>query len=387
MTVFKTFLKVLNKFKGTVILYTVILVGISAFNMQNSNNNVDFTETKPNILIINKDKSNIITDSLVKYLSDNCDLNSQLPGDIEENDNAIKDALFYRDISYIIYIPENYGKDFMNGLNPEIEIKQTGDYESTLAEMILSNYINTSNSYREIYTTDTDIASHTLGTLNNEVNVSMTSVINTSDMNRAVFYFNFLNYSILAGCVYVICLVLCSFRSEQIKKRTIISSMNYKKYNRILLLSNSLFAVVLWIFYMILGYLLVGDILLTNHGLLLILNSFIFNICAITLAFLVANLLNNKNAINGIINVVALGTSFLCGAFVPAMYLPSSVLTLSHIFPSYYYINSNDYIKTIELFNYDAIKPIIINSIAIILFSIAFIILANIISKHKRKIG
>ena len=33
----------------------------------------------------------------------------------------------------------------------------------------------------------------------------------------------------------------------------------------------------------------------------------------------------NKNAINGIINVVALGSSFLCGTFVPVEFLPNRV--------------------------------------------------------------
>ena len=35
------------------------------------------------------------------------------------------------------------------------------------------------------------------------------------------FYYNFANYSILAGCVYVICLILSSFKAENIENNTI----------------------------------------------------------------------------------------------------------------------------------------------------------------------
>ncbi len=64
----------------------------------------------------------------------------------------------------------------------------------------------------------------------------------------------------------------------------------------------------------------------TVHGIILMVNSFVFSICALTIAILIANLVNNKNAINGIVNVVALGSSFLCGAFVPIEWLPDTVL-------------------------------------------------------------
>ena len=41
MTVFKAFLKVLNKCKVPIILYTVLLIGFGGFNMQTSDNSTD----------------------------------------------------------------------------------------------------------------------------------------------------------------------------------------------------------------------------------------------------------------------------------------------------------------------------------------------------------
>ena len=105
--------------------------------------------------------------------------------------------------------------------------------------------------------------------------------------------------------------------------------------------------------------------------------------CALTIAFLIATIINNKNAINGIVNVIALGSSFLCGAFVPVEWLPKSVLTIAHMIPTYWYIQTNELMKTIEEFNIETLMPVFINMGVIILFSISFIILTNIFSKKK----
>lgn len=382
MTVFKTFLKIVNQCKGMIILYTVILIAFAGFNLKTSENSTNFVATKPSILIINNDKNEGITKSLIEYIERNSEIKQ-----IENNADTINDALFYRDISYIINIPQNYRQDFLNGKNPQIEVKSTGDYESSLAEMLLTRYIKVANTYKESINNEDELIRKVNETISKETKTEITSKLDTTGLDKAAYYYNFLNYSILAGCVYVICLILSSFREEKIQKRTIVSSMNYKKLNRQLLISNGILAIILWIFYVVLSFILVGNIMFTAHGLMFILNSFVFSLCSITVAFLIANLISNKNAINGIINVVALGSSFLCGAFVPVQWIPDSVLKIAHILPSYWYINTNETIKTLEIINFQNLKPVIVNMGIVLIFSAIFIIASNIISKKKRKIA
>lgn len=382
MTVFKTFLKVLNKCKMPIILYTVILVLFGGFNMQTSENSTNFVASKPDILIINKDTEEGITKNLIKYIKENSSIK-----EIENNEEAINDALFYRDVNYVIYIPENYREKFLNGENPEIQIKSTGDYQSSLAKMMLERYIKIANIYKNNIENEEDLIDKINETLSKQAEIQITSKLDTNNLAKATFFYNFANYSILAGSVYVICLILSSFKEEKISKRTVISSMSYKKHNMELLLSNGLFALILWIFYVLLSFILVGNVMFTEHGLIYIINSFIFTICALTIAFLIGNLSINKNAINGIINVVALGSSFLCGAFVPMEWLPDFVIKIAHILPSYYYISSNEMITDLEVINIETMKPILINMGAILIFMIAFIIITNIISRKKRKIA
>lgn len=382
MTVFKTFLKILNKNKFIIITYTAFLIGFGGFNMQTSENSTSFVSSKPDILIVNEDTEKGITKNLINYITDNSNI-----VDIKDDEEARNDALFYRDVNYIIYIPKNYSKDFMEGKNSEIEIKSTGDYQASFAEMILSRYIKVANTYRNNIKDEEELINAINETLSKETEVEITSQLDTTGLSKATFYYNFASYSILACLVYVIALILSSFKNEKIQKRTTISSMNYKKFNRRLLLSNSLFSLVLWIFYILLSFILIGNTMMSNQGIIYIINSFVFTMCATTIAMFIGNLVTNKNAINGIVNVVALGSSFLCGAFVPMEWLPDSVLKIAHILPSYYYISTNEVLTKMEVFNSETLKPIITNMAVMLGFAILFIILSNIVSRRKRKIA
>ena len=394
MTVFKTFLQVLNRYKVTVLIYTVMLVAFGGLNFQTSDSNVNFTASKPDILIINEGENKGITNDFIDYLTEHANIK-----DIKNDEESINDALFYRDVNYIVYIKPNFRESILsNSPNQEeqfkkdisssnrtiIEIKTTGDYQASIADMLVNKYLHLADIYSKTYEDENEIIEHIHETLLLEVSTELTSKVDTNALSRVTFYYNFLSYSVLAGCVYVICLILSSFKNKEINKRTIISSMNYKVLNLQLLLSNCLFAVVLWVIYIVLGFILVGSVP-TNYLIIYLINSFIFTICSVTIAFLISNLINNKNAINGIVNVVALGSSFLCGAFVPMEWLPDFVLKIAHILPSYWYVKTNELLKGVEVFNFTSIEPIITNVLVLIGFIILFVILTNIVTKLKLK--
>ena len=380
MIVFNTFWKVIKKYKATVILYTAMLVIFGSTNMQANNKAMTFTNTKPDILIVNNDKDGVLTKNLVDYLNKNTNIVK-----IKDSEEARDDALFYRDVSYIIYIPTSYSKNVLNGINNTLDIKSTNDYNASLAEMILKKYIEVENVYASIYRDEAKIINAINKNLETNSNVEITSKLNTTTMEKTARFYNFASYCIMAVTIYIVCLVLSSFHNEMINKRIVVSSMNYKKHNRLILGASFAYALIVWILYIVLGIILLGDVMFTIRGLIYVLNTLIFTFVALTLALLISTITNNKNAISGIVNVVALAQAFLCGAFIPTQWLPNSVLTIAHILPAYWYINTNDILKELETISSTTLKPVIINSIILILFSLIFIILNNIISKKKRQ--
>ena len=89
MTVFKTFFKIVNKYKFTILLYTVMLIIFAGFNMQTSDNSMSFVASKPDVLIVNNDENRKLTNNLVNYIESNCNII-----DIEDIEEARNDALF-----------------------------------------------------------------------------------------------------------------------------------------------------------------------------------------------------------------------------------------------------------------------------------------------------
>ena len=380
MTVFKTFWKIVNKYKGTIILYTVMLISFGGINLASNDTTTTFTSTLPNIAIVNNDQKSVLTNNLISYLSENSKV-----VDIENDEEKINDALFYRDVSYVVYIPKNYTNDVLKGMNPTINIKSTNDYTSSLEEMMLTDYLNLQNTYLKLTTDQAKLTNYINDTLKDKSEVVLTSKVDTKSLSKVSRYFNFASYSILAVVIFIITLVLTSFKEKTVNKRIVVSSMNYKKHSGLILKSSLLYALIVWALFSLLAIILLGKSLLNIRGLLLSLNTLVFTLQALTFALLISSLVNNKDAIGGIVNVVALGSAFLCGAFIPSMYLPEKVVSISHIFPAYYYNNSNDLVTSLEVINLTTLKSFITNIMMMLVFMLVFIVLNNFVIKNKRK--
>lgn len=387
MTVFKAFLRILARNKWVILMYSAILIIFSVFSLQANESTVTFEAVKPDLCIINHDAEEGITKSLVDYLSANNNI-IDLPVD---DPDAISDALFYRKINYLVEIPADFRDDFLAGRNPAITTRSTGDYNASLAEMNLTRFLDVANQYLATAASsgtqtvdEATLIKNLETTLATEVDVQLTSALDTTSLDRAAFYYNFMNYPLLVGCIYIVATVMLSFRDEKISRRIAMGGVTPEHVNRILLAANALFALALWLSYVLISFVVVGPVMFSLHGLWLILSSFVFTLCATALAFLIANLLRSRNAINGITNVVALGSSFLCGAFVPITWLPDGVVVAAHVLPSYWYISANDLITTLETFTFDSLQPVILHLLVILAFAALFTIIANLLS-HRRK--
>ncbi len=380
MSVFRTFWQVVRKYKATIILYTVLLIVFGGINLSSGDQQKEFVDSKPDILIVNQDQDSKLTDNLVRYIEQH---SHQIK--VDHDEEAINDALFYRDVNYVIYIPENYGRDTLAGNKPKLSIKSTGDYMASFSEMMLNRYLKLQTIYQTQATSEDELIRQINQSLQKSVDVTVSSSLDTSKLSNVSLYFNFATYSIMAVVIYVICLVISSFKENAVHKRTVISSMNYRKYNRQILFASCFYALIVWCFYILLGLILLGDVMFSLRGLMYMLNSFVFTFCALTLALLISTIVTDKNAVSGIVNTISLGCAFLCGAFVPAEWLPSSVLGFAHILPAYWYIHSNDLLKTIEVITLESVQPILMDCLVVIGFSFVFIIINNIVSKRQRE--
>lgn len=379
MIVFKTILKILNKLKGLIILYTIMLISVTLVN-QTSGNVDSFEEVKPSVIIVNNDKSkNGVTNHFIKYLENHMEVKDIDIG----NEEKIDDALFYRDVSLVVYIPDGFGDDLLDSKDVSVEYKISGDKGSSYGKMLVQNYFDSFNIYNNYYDGD-ELFDRLDNALNLDVNVEVKNKLDTNSLSRMARFFNFLNYAILAGCVYSISMILASLKSENVRKRTIVSSYDYKKYNRIVLGACSIVIIGMWLLYMILALIIFKDLFISMNGLWYVINSFVFSLCSLCIGFLIGNITQNKGAISGIVNVVSLGSSFLCGCFVPFEFMPDYVIKIAHIFPTYYFVINNEALKVMDNFSLSSVSPLILNMGIVLIFGVCFVIITNYVSKKKQ---
>lgn len=379
MIVFSTFWRIVKKYKGTILLYTVMLIMFGGINLTSNSTNDMFTPTKPNIFIVNKDSNMGLTKNLINYLKKNTNVVS-----LEDDEEKINDALFYRDISYAIYIPKNYSKDVLDKKDVTIDIKSSKDYTSSLTEMMLDKYLNVQSNLVNITNNQDELVNMINNTLDVNSEVIVSSKLDNSYLNKVSRYFNFGSYSLLAVIIFIVTLVINSFKENTINKRIIVSSFNYKKHNSLLMLSSFVYSLIVWVLFSLLSVILLGKDMICLRGILYFVNTFMFVMPTLSFGILISTLVNNKDSIGGIVNVVSLGSAFLCGAFIPTEYLPKIVLSIAHVFPAYYFIDSNNLLSSMEIINFSNLIPVFINYFVLIIFMLIFIVVNNYVLKKKR---
>ena len=378
MTVFKTYWKIVKKNIGIIILYTVMLLVFGTMNLKANKNSFEFISSKPDIIIVNN-SSGIITDNLISYLKTNANVKNIT----DEND--IDDAVFFRDANYVIYIPKDFETKLESGKEVNIDIKTNNSYDSYIASELLNRYLDVFSKYMNLYN-DKILAIQKLdNTLNKKADVVIEN--KTSLNSKTSLFYNFSSYSIMAIVIYIICLVLSSFNDEKISKRTNVSGMNYKTFNNYLYISSFTFTFIIFIVYLILSFLILKSSILNINGILYGLNMFIFFIVSFTMAILISNLVKSKGAISGVVNVISLGSAFLCGAFIPVKYMPSFALKIAHIFPTFYFIDNNEYIASLQNFDKASYEFVLKNFIIMTVFIIFFLILNTLVTRLKRKVN
>ena len=379
MTVFKNYFKIVARYKWLILLYTGICIGISILNMSSGGNAPEqFMENKPNIAIINNDEETVLIKGFTQYITEKSEI-----VELENNEEKIQDALFYREVDYVLYIPENYTQDFINKKEPQIEIKKTAEGSAQYTQMMVSKYIKLADIYNRAGMNEQKIVDSIKSDLEKQVDIVIENESNTKSMAIPSLYYNFANYSFLAISIYIIAIVMSVFNNQMIKKKNSICKMPYKKISNQLFLGNVILILGVWVVYVLISLILCKEAMLTMNGLLLMLNSFIFIITAASIGFLVSSLVKNKDAISGIVNVVALGLSFISGCFAPQQWLNSTVLTVAKFFPSYWYIKANTEIIELTSYGFEDIKSILTSISIIFGFGVLYVFIIGIINKIK----
>ena len=391
MIVFKTFWRIMKRYWWIVFIYVAILTSLSVINL-NAAPVTDFVDTKPEITIVSQNSSDLGTKPFTKNFLDYLSKNTKI---INLKESEITDALFYQKISMILYLPEDLESKILSGQKVTLNYRTSGNYTAELSKNLIKRYfelqrteiLESKNSSKEQSNILSENSEKIISNLNQKLDQSPTVRLaskNATNLSKIAAFFNFASYTIMAIILYVTCFINASFNKSSVKKRTMVSSLHLKKYNFSLLLANSIFAFSVFALLTTLSFFVLGNIVLTPFFIYEILNILLYTLAALTLAELVSTFNLSRDAVSGVVNLLSLAPAFLSGAFVPTYFLPSFVLTIAHIFPTYWFIDTNNKITTMTEFSFNSFLTILPNLLILVLFSIIFIVANLVLSKKKR---
>ena len=391
MIVFKTFWRIMKRYWWIVFIYVAILTSLSVINLKTAPV-TDFVDTKPEISIVSQNPSDLATKPFTKNFLNYLSKNTKI---IDLKESETTDALFYQKISMILYLPEDLESKIISGQKITLDYRTSGNYTAELSKNLIKRYFelqrteileskNSSKEQSNILSEDSEkIISSLNQRLDQSPNVRLASK-NATNLSKIAAFFNFASYTIMAIILYVTCFINASFNKSPVKKRTMVSSLHLKKYSFSLLLANSIFAFSVFVLLTTLSFFVLGDIVLTPFFIFEILNILLYTLAALTLAELVSTFNLPRDAVSGVVNLLSLAPAFLSGAFVPTYFLPNFVLTIAHIFPTYWFIDTNNKITTMTEFNFSSFLTVLPNLLVLVLFSIIFIVANLVLSKKKR---
>ncbi|HEZ7989024.1 MAG TPA: ABC transporter permease [Ruminococcus sp.] len=345
MQVFKAFFKISKKKLGIIITYVAIFAAISMLITSDASKDDDFSSTKLDITIIDEDGSEE-SEMLVNYLSTKHDI-----VDIENNKEALTDALYYYETSYILKIKSGYAEKLKNNISDELfeSYQHSESYRSTYFETQLNQYINTILMYEKGGFSLDDACKKAEAAVNESVEVKKEDFSgNNTFGSMAGIFFQYLPYMFISMFITCLCPIHVKFNRDDIKNRMNASSLSVKSKTLQILFASSFFVLAIWIIFMLIyiGYSSVISgklhIIFSKNEMIAVLNSIIMAIIAAGIALIVSSFSPKDEAVSMIGNIIGLGSSFLCGVFVDQQFLGSGVLSAARFIPVYWYVKANN---------------------------------------------
>ena len=363
------------------LIYAAIFIALTVlFSNFGRNNDTGFQTTKINVGIVDHDKSTI-SGSLKKFLS-----KEQNVKDIKDEKKTMQDELFYRNVEYILILPKGFG-DSLLSQNKKAEIKNVKVPNSTSGYMIdeqVNKFTKMVRSYLAAGFSEKQAVERAENTLKSTAQISLQGSKKAGEQSNTAYYFQYLAYIFIALITVAVSPVFMVFYKKDIRRRNQCSAATEKSRNFQLALGTLTVSVGSWLVFLLLAMVMYRGEIFQENLWLFMLNSLTFTGVAAGISFLAGLLVTNDDALQGVVNVVSLGSAFLGGVFLPLEFLSKQVLTVSRFLPTYWYIRSNKLIDQLEVLDMTHIWPALQGILIQAGFALALFAAAMLVSKQKR---
>lgn len=383
MKVFSTYLRILNKHKGSISLAMIIFIVMAVISVKNSDIKeiTEFQEEKIAVCVINQDEDTVLSDGLKSYLNEHTKL-------LRENEvTNIEDALFFRQVEYVVIIPEGFYKDFLLGKKVKLESYYVeNSYSAYYVENLVNKYLSTFENYLFSFP-DADmefIAENTRKDMETECIISMEQGNETSEIDGWMLtFFNSAAYAVIGVITMGITTVITSFKQKDVKRRILCSPVSYLKISQKVWIGHGIFGILVFAILVVLGTVLLGKTVFSVKGLYQLLNLFVFGLCAMGIATLMSQFVSNVSIIAVVSNTLSICLCFLGGCFVPLEYMSSTAKTVGSFTPAYWYSKAAEVLYELNEFQLSSMGGYFKCLFIELGFAVAFFSIALLVEKQK----
>lgn len=380
MQVFKAFFKVTQKNMIANIIFVLIYLGITiaVSNAMPGQMEKVFSKTSMNIALDNQDDG-LLGEALSRYLGDNNQIKS-----VPEGKQALQDAMYYQEIDYVLTIPGNFTEKFTAGEREGLleETNVPGSTSASLVRSEIEGFLKTVSMYLDTGFEMERALKLAAEDLQKEANVEFLDGDDEEMFGGGYYFFNYLPYVFTCMMILGIGFVLRTFGNKDLSARNKCSAMPFLKQNAQIILGCLVFMTAVYLIFMIMACVFVEhDYMFSIKGALSMVNALVFSICALSVAWFVAQFAKSVVALNAFSNLFGLSFCFLGGVFVSTDLMSEGTKQVAKFVPSYWYVNANREIQNVAGFS--SAGQVYQSYFIVLMFAAAFFVIGLFIRRMK----
>lgn len=344
MIVYKNFLRLVWTKKISTMIYVVIFLFISFMTLKSQDSQVsEFAETPLSVSIVDNDDSEL-SKKLISYLKSKHDV-SIIDGKNKTDEEILREmkkGISLQRIHAGLILNNNMEENIMNGKKALISFKDDRKKSGFYIDLQVNMYLTFAASVKKsqgIF--DFQKIEDAL-----RVNTKVNKVSFQKNLSVNIWFkvfFNFFGWIVFSVILNSVGWAMFELNNERLKIRNNVSPLSTLRF----VCENFLaqLTVVVAVLSILIGFAVITNInRLENIPLLFYaFNALIYTAVVLALTFMFNSFLK-KGSVMGIIGtVLPLSLAFISGVFVEQELLPDFIVNISRLFPTYYYVSSNEF--------------------------------------------
>ena len=336
MTVFRGYLLIIKRNLHTILMYIFIFMGITLAIQKSftSSGAADgFSSTKLNVAVMDRDGGSL-ADTLKQMLERKHNL-----VEIEDTPQVIQEELYYRNVDYILVVPEGAEELLRQGEMAVQSISVPDTMNCYYAESQINVFLNQIGIYLNCGYSMEEACEKGLKLNETEAEVTLLDVNgNAGERELYNYYFGYMPYGFLGATIMAVSLVLLEFKRKDIRRRMESCSVPFWKQSMAMAGAFLAIGAAIWILCIAAQTIIYqGGIFRSEHMVFYLLNSLDCLLVSLALGFLSGMISGGPASLSGINNVFSLGLCFLGGIMVPLEMLGEGVQKVAQFLPTYWY--------------------------------------------------